>query len=127
MGLDQYAYAVMPSKDNTDTNFVWCQDNNPENYSEIFYWRKHPNMHGWMESLFRSKGGKGEFNCVPVRLTFKDLQELEDAVKGEKLPYTDGFFFGHSRLEEDERDLEFVKKAREAISQDMEVYYDSWW
>jgi len=127
MGLDQYAYAVMPHKDNTDLDFVWNRDNEPDNYKEFFYWRKNPNLHGWMESLYRSKGGEGQFNCSPLRLTFKDIQDLEDAVKGEKLPHTEGFFFGHSRLEDDQMNFEFIRQAREAIAMDMQVYYYSWW
>ena len=128
MGLDQYAYAVMPHKDNTDTSFVWNSENNPDNYKELIYWRKHPNLHGWMENLYRSKGGTDQFNCRQVRLTFKDLQDLEDNINGKQLPHTEGFFFGSDADEHyRDQDLDFVKQARKAMSQDMEVYYDSWW
>jgi hypothetical protein len=127
MGLDQYAYAVMPSAENTDLGFAWDADNNPENYSEIYYWRKHPNLQGWMEKLYQSKGGEKVFNCTPVRLSFQDINDLEEDVNGSKLPSTTGFFFGESTPEIREQDLEFIRKAREAMSQDMEVYYDSWW
>jgi hypothetical protein len=27
---------------------------------ELAYWRKHPSLHGWMEHLFRAKGGTAE-------------------------------------------------------------------
>jgi hypothetical protein len=145
MGLDQYAYAIMPHKDNTDFDWVWGGEtvttNGVEPVTTIAQWRKHPNLQGFMEALFNQKadrqgyeghkGGFGEervFNCQPVRLTWEDLDALERAVLGEALPSTQGFFFGE---ESDdyyrEKDLEFIKTAKEAMSQDMTVYYDSWW
>ena len=128
MGLDQYAFAVMPHKDNTDTSFVWGRDNEPDNYSEIAYWRKHANLQGWMEDLYRSKGGDADvFNCASVRVTFQDLADLEATVNGDDLPATTGFFFGASTPEDKIDDLAFIAKAREAIGQDMEIYYHSWW
>jgi hypothetical protein len=67
------------------------------------------------------------FNCQAVRLSFQDLQDLENAVKEENLPYTQGFFFGESDPEHKKETLKFIVKARKAIAQDMEIYYDSWW
>lgn len=38
-----------------------------EDAAELHYWRKHPNLHGWMEQLYRDKGGAEEiFNCAAV-------------------------------------------------------------
>ena len=140
MGLDQYAYAVRPNPMNTD--FAFEQEVNGEkSYHEIAYWRKHSNLQGYMERLYLRKateqgfdngikGWGGEtncFNCQPVRLTFQDLAELETAVKGKALPHTTGFFFGESQPEDKKDDLAFIKAARKAMSQDMEIYYDSWW
>jgi hypothetical protein len=31
-----------------------------EESQELAYWRKHPNLHGWMEQLYRAKGGTAE-------------------------------------------------------------------
>ena len=68
-----------------------------EEASELHYWRKHPNLHGWMQKLYYEKGGKDEiFNCVPVALTGQDLDRLEADVKDGELPLTAGFFFGES-------------------------------
>lgn len=37
---------------------------------ELHYRRKHPNLHGWMESAYRDKGGADEsFNYVNLELT----------------------------------------------------------
>ena len=39
---------------------------------------KHPNLHGWMERLYRTRGGKEDkFNCVNIQLTADDLQKLK--------------------------------------------------
>ena len=91
------------------------------------YWRKHPNLHGWMEQLYRSKGGVGSFNCVTVRIDEADLNALEDEVKNDRLPQTEGFFFGTSRPEEKDDDLKFISAAREAMKDGYTVFYSSWW
>ena len=98
--------------------------------SELHYWRKHPNLHGWMEQLYRQKGGGGrDFNGDPVVISKEDLDNLAASIIDEELPDTDGFFFGQSYNNEEERqdDLDFVKKAHRAIEEGYTVYYDSWW
>jgi hypothetical protein len=130
MGLDMYAYKTKfkPSKE------VDFQDELQEaeaQLEDLHYWRKHPNLHGWMEDLYNEKGGEDEFNCRPVQLTKEDLQRLASALLETEpdLPETDGFFFGQSEGSEEEvqDDLEFVKKANQAIDEGYTVYYDSWW
>ena len=129
MGLDQYAYAVMPHKENTDLSYYWNDETDPEGVRAVMFhsWRKHANLQGYMEELYVSKGGDKDFNCAPVRLTFHDLQELKEAVVNSRLPQTTGFFFGQSDEEHDTETLEFIEKAIKAITQDMEIYYSSWW
>jgi len=121
MGLDMYAF--------TTTEDVPAVDfGRPENIQEIHYWRKHPNLHGWMERLYRKKGGQAEdFNVVPVLLTEADLAALRRDVMAERLPVTTGFFFGESRPEEKQADLDFIQKARAAIADGKKVFYTSWW
>ena len=123
MGLDMYAFATKAKLKNevdfTETNLK------PE---EIHYWRKHPNLHGWMQELYESKGGKSDsFNGDCVVLTEKDLNELESDIKDGSLPDTSGFFFGQTDGDEVQDDLDFVAKAREAITDGKTVYYTSWW
>jgi hypothetical protein len=114
MGLDQYAHRVVAH----DT----------DNREEIAYWRKHPNLQGWMEQLWREKGGEGEFNCVDVELTLDDLRQLEASIEGAELPETEGFFFGNDSDDYyREQDLEFIADASEAIEQGYKVVYTSWW
>jgi len=121
MGLDMYACTT--SQDIPEVDFE-----DPHDAARLFYWRKHPDLHGWMEQLYRSKGGADDaFNLAPVRLDAADLDALEKAVTADELPETDGFFFGVSRPEEKSLDLEFIRKAREIIGAGKKVYYTSWW
>jgi hypothetical protein len=94
---------------------------------EVAYWRKHPDLHGWMENLYREKGGmEKSFNGDPLVLTLSDLDRLEEDILRKNLPKTRGFFFGESG-EISLKDLEFVLEARKAIQEGDTVFYDSSW
>jgi len=81
-----------------------------------------------MEALYSRKGGQDrDFNMSPLMLDAADLDALEHAIKKRRLPETSGFFFGHSDGQEDEDDLEFVAKARAAITAGLTVFYLAWW
>jgi hypothetical protein len=134
MGLDMYAFTV-DAKDAGD-NVVdlkrYDENDVHETISstEIFYWRKFNALHGWMEDLYRLKGGTAEsFNCNTVRLTSKDLDRLEMDTGNNKLVPVNGFFFGSQEIypEDLESVATFVAKAREALADGKAVYYDSWW
>lgn len=129
MGLDMYAWRV--AKDDAINDFDIAKDEDGQfKLEEMFYWRKHHDLHGWMERLYRSKGGTAQsFNCVRVRLTKTDLDLLEHDVLNGKLPETTGFFFGTNPPDEDsmKRDMEFISAAKIAIASGDAVYYDSWW
>lgn len=121
MGLDMYA-EITPDPVTSPVDFK------VENRAEIHYWRKHPDLHGWMEQLYYDKGGTADsFNCVSVALTSEDLDRLESDIQGAGLPETSGFFFGDSDGSEAKDDLAFIKKARQAIITGCTVYYTSWW
>ncbi len=121
MGLDMYAYSK-PEQPATPVDFKVADAR------ELHYWRKHPNLHGWMEALYWEKGGQGDcFNCVPVALTATDLDALERDIRENRLPETAGFFFGASDGSEAEEDLEFIAKARDALAEGKTVFYNSWW
>lgn len=124
MGLDMYAFSTK-AKLNKEVDFS-TTNFQPE---EVHYWRKHPNLHGWMHDLYLSKGGDKhtDFNGDCVVLNESDLNELEHNIKNGGLPVTSGFFFGQTDGSEVADDLEFVAKAREAIKEGKTVYYTSWW
>ena len=118
MGLDQYAYSK--SKDGKKT--------------DLAEWRKHPNLQGWMQRLWESKGRPNEhedtidFNCVNLPLTEEDINQLEADVVACRLPSTSGFFYGSDADDYYwKTDLAFIEKAREALSNGEEVTYGSWW
>jgi hypothetical protein len=150
MGLDQFAYKMKykPSKevdfaeeleegavrqriiDENQTGQIAGElfvDGRIEE-EELHYWRKHPNLQGWMENLYREKGGQdGDFNCAPVLLNAEDLKRLKKDLKENNLPETSGFFFGTSDDDDVKEDLKFVKDALKAIEEGYTVYYSSWW
>lgn len=121
MGLDMYAFTTAEPVE-AEVDFT------AKTASELAYWRKHPNLHGWMERLYREKGGDAhDFNCVNVVLTADDLDRLEADIEATALPFTEGFFFGSSDGSERDDDLAFIAKARAAIAEGKTVFYTSWW
>jgi len=126
MGLDMYAFIVDAEVARGGVVDVALGDT----ATEICYWRKFNALHGWMEDLYRQKGGSKEsFNCTTVRLTANDLDRLEMDTGNNKLVPVNGFFFGAQEI--DSEDLEsvsdFVKVARQALADGKAVFYDSWW
>ena len=136
MGLDMYAYVATKAGEQTE---YWdgCEfDPKTKDYEnpkmkkprELAYWRKHPNLHGWMHRLWESKGNIGSFNGDELELTWDDLDKLEQDLKRKNLPDTTGFFFGNPAddyyLNDD---LEFVKKAKAEAFLGLKVFYNSSW
>ena len=113
MGLDQYARTQNAKGESTD----------------IAYWRKHPNLQGFMEELYHERGGTEEFNCVDLELTIEDIERLEKCIEKDILPHTKGFFFGESSRDSDdiEYDISFCEVARQEIEAGKTVVYSSWW
>lgn len=147
MGLDQYAYVAAKAGQQKEFNEKSTWDKDSEKYvnpnviepREIAYWRKHPNLHGWMEKLWMKKlaaEGKtpqdsdwgSSFNGIELELTWEDLDELEKTIKKEKLPSTRGFFFGeNSDSHYREHDLDFIRKAKAEVFVGLKVFYNSSW
>jgi hypothetical protein len=133
MGLDMYVYRT--KVEIPDVGFEY-----PENVetdfknSEVFYWRKHPNLHGWFKQLWESKGGKptsddwsADFNGDNVKIALADLDKLEADLYN--LPDTKGFFFGSSYGDDREvaDDRKFIVVARQAINDGYNIFYSSSW
>ena len=70
MGLDMYANVTTNTPDQP---FGFAD----ETAERIHYWRKHPNLHGWMENLYFEKGGTEVSNCIALVLTTDDLAGSE--------------------------------------------------
>jgi hypothetical protein len=135
MGLDQYANAHKGEQKKDEDGYTYYDDN-----IELAYWRKHPNLQGFMEELWIEKGKPNanvssdknqivdEFNCVDLELGHYDLIKLEEAIKDSELPETGGFFFGDDSDEYYKEDtLDFVEQAKMAIDDGYTVVYSSWW
>jgi hypothetical protein len=136
MGLDMYAYVAAREGQNSEYWDGAYYDEDTKSYVndkttkplEIAYWRKHPNLHGWFEALYRDKGGEGDFNGDELELTFEDLDRLEADIKASHLPETSGFFFGDPSDDYyREADLEFIKAARTHLFLGLKVFYNSSW
>ena len=131
MGLDMYAYKVIKPDEPSPIHLIIEADYKPLEGSqeeELFYWRKHPNLHGWMERLYYKKGGRSEdFNCVNLVLTADDIEQLEKDINADNLPQTAGFFFGESSEEDKANDLEFINLAKKELESGNVIYYTSWW
>ena len=140
MGLDMYAYAATRAGQQRefyedaefkDGDYVNAAVPQPR---EIAYWRKHPNLHGWMEQCWNNKGRPGsahpmsDFNGIELELTYDDLERLELDIIAGTLPGTTGFFFGSNADEHyQEQDLEFIRNARAELFMGLRVFYNSSW
>ena len=147
MGLDQYAYVTARAGEHDDfyksdngkfENGEWAVPGKSKP-REIAYWRKHPNLQGWMEQLWLRKladqrstpeesSWGSSFNGVELELTWEDLDELERAVTHKQMPSTRGFFFGDDGDDYyREQDLEFIRNARAELFLGLKVFYNSSW
>ena len=136
MGLDMYAYvaARAGAQADYDEGKAWDKEKggmvNPSvtEPREIAYWRKHPNLHGWMHRLWESRGNSGQFNGDELELTWDDLEQLEQDIRNKNLPGTTGFFFGNDADDHyREDDLKFIREAKAELFCGLKVFYNSSW
>jgi hypothetical protein len=135
MGLDMYAYVATRAGQQKEYYDAANWDNDSKEITstvtqprEIAYWRKHPNLHGWMQQLWESQGNSGDFNGDELELTYDDLERLELDVIAGTLPGTSGFFFGNDADDHYRKDdLEFIKNARAELFMGLKVFYNSSW
>ena len=141
MGLDMYAYVAARAgqQDEFYEGAEYDQDTgqmvnpNVNRPRQIAYWRKHPNLHGWMAQLWLQREGNelretDNFNGVELELTAEDLDELEYAVQNDRLPATSGFFFGNDADDYYKpNDLKFIQEARAEMFLGLKVLYNSSW
>ena len=140
MGLDMYAYVANKAGQMNEhyKNYDYDKDTSTVTKPrEIAYWRKHPNLHGWMEQLWNRKGQPGftddsshdpTFNGIELELTWEDLEDLERAVTHKQLPATSGFFFGDGADDHySENDIAFIKNAKAELFLGLKVFYNSSW
>lgn len=122
MGLDAYAYAVnyQPTK---SVDFTFPKEIDAET-ALFFQWRKNWCIQQIMAEIYFNKEGQDfSFNCAKVVIDEDDLDYIESEIR--LSDYEDEY--PDDREVERERDLNFVKLAREKIQQGFTVVYDSWW
>jgi len=119
MGLDMYAYVASKANDDYD------------NHQELAYWRKHPNLHGWMERLAKKKEvNYNTFNGVEIELNWDDIDMLEKDIKSGVVAGLDtqGFFFGNPSDDYYyDADLQFCVDAKAECFLGRKVFYNSSW
>ena len=110
MGLDMFVYSIKKEDvvELKDINPVFVEELDK---NQLFYWRKHHDLHGWMSDLL------------------EDLENLEKNVREGNLPNTKGFFFGNNPPDSKsiENDIDFIYQAKRAIGDGLYVFYTSWW
>ena len=124
-----FAYRVAASE---GANLPAVDARLPDNGVERFaYWRKHTDLHVWMWSRYRSRGGQVsefmEFNMVTVEVTADDLDRLDESLAMWEILGDAGEFFHNTTTEQAEADQRFIKDARQHIASGERVFYDSWW
>ena len=140
MGLDMYAYVAVKEgqqREFYESAVIDVDSGDLKNTTvarphEIAYWRKHPNLHGWMEQLWNSRNGGHQdcniFNGIELELTWEDLEVLELDIIAGTLPNTTGFFFGNDSDDHyREQDLKFIRDARAELFLGLKVFYNSSW
>lgn len=156
MGLDQYVWAS-EKRPTTDVDFTFGEGENAttsvvtdaqfpdcfrsddifgdlfvckDGHKALAYFRKHPNLHGAIDQIYRRKGGTNihwdSFHGNVV-LDLEDIDALEKMAKEDTMPHTTGFFFGETGDWHKVPTFEFIKRAREEIARGWTVWYDSSW
>jgi hypothetical protein len=97
---------------------------------DVGYWRKHPNLHGYIVETFAD----GVDECQRIVLSKEDMQKIILVVVDKQLPVTEGFFFGTSDDSNDQRasDISIFSAAIDWLDAQPEdewrdVYYQASW
>jgi len=76
---------------------------------DLGYWRKHPNLHGYIVETFAD----GVDECQAIELSPDGIKQIIEAIKCRQLPETTGFFFGTSA------------DSDEQVAYDIEIFEDA--
>ena len=145
MGLDMYLTGVKTHRKYPQDECDWNPDTDmrpkmdsfavSKSIIDVGYWRKHADLHGYIVNTF----AEGIDECQEIELSDKDCTKIAWALANNKLPHTEGFFFGSQEIrdeytsEGEEHALVFRAMARwlETTDKDREhfryaVYQASW-
>lgn len=123
MGLDMYLNGLRYIRTSARSD-----DRKKGELFDLGYWRKHPNLHGYIVQTFAD--GKDE--CQEIALSADDIRRIIAAIEADELPKTTGFFFGESDGSEKEGDLSIFREALAWLGTEEEdawrsVYYQASW
>jgi len=122
MGLDMYLEGKIMYANTGQT-----VDNYPlrEQTVELGYWRKHPNLHGYIVDTFAE-----DDDCQPITLFEEEIEKILNAIGNDQLPETSGFFFGKSYVpgdseytEQKNNDLQKFTDALEWLKKKSDDYH----
>ena len=97
---------------------------------DLGYWRKHPDLHGYIINEFTD----GRDDRRRIRLSDKDIKQIILAIKNDELPKTEGFFFGESSNNNEQKEkaikilteaIEWLSDGEKHVSRD--IYYNASW
>ncbi len=114
MGLDMYVFGHNANEANQD--YVG---------EGLAYWRKHPNLHGYIVKTFAD----GVDECQRIPLTVEQIDQTIAAVRANALPHTDGFFFGVSCCADNNNTTEKLQAVKAWLLEHPGciVYYQASW
>ena len=141
MGLDQHAHIR-----GHNVNWAKYYDDDKEECSKVFVWRKHARLQQFMSSQWNKQNKHHQheghlahlgFNAdqeAPVYITEELVLDLAEAISNNYKDYVaeDGFFWGQQFQEESvkeykDQDVKFLKFCQQAISEKKVVeYWCSW-
>ena len=134
MGLDMYLEGHKFNSSYYANGYLKPRPTCPDGFEiksttlDLGYWRKHPNLHGYIINTY----AEGEDECQKIYLDDEQLEDIADAIENNRLPHTEGFFFGKSEWHEEEKakNAEKFRKASEWLKgQDAwcDVIYQASW
>jgi hypothetical protein len=118
MGLDMYIQADADMPEHVETYEVWKA-------RELAYWRKHPNLHGFIIREFAA----GVDECQDIPLDAAAIERILVASEADALPETSGFFFGQSCPEDKENTREKLSRVLEWLKANpgKKIHYRASW
>lgn len=106
---------------------MWLEGiDNGVRIGQLGYWRKHPDLHGFIVKEFAA----GVDECQPIPLTVHQLQLMLVATMQDRLPETTGFFFGVSTGEDKQSTIDILTEAIRWVNESpfqREVFYQASW
>lgn len=99
-----------------------------EHVLKLAYWRKHPDLHGYIVETFAN----GTDECQRIDLEPDDLRKILMAVQEDRLPHTEGFFFGQSDSADEQDTVAKLTAAIQWVEAELDgewrqVYYRASW